>query len=60
MEIITITSLKPMEFLGFMTFTWHFGNCNFGIPPQSLVFPINDIALVFMKTPQLVPHPQNY
>ena len=40
-----------MEFLGFMTFEGHFGNCNFGMPPQSLVFPINDIVLVFLKTP---------
>ena len=32
-----------MEFLGFMTFEGHFGNCNFGMPSQSLVFPINDI-----------------
>ena len=40
-----------MEFLGFMTFEGHFGNCNFGMPSQSLVFPINDIALVFLKIP---------
>ena len=40
-----------MEFLGFMTFEGHFGNYNFGMPSQSLVFPINDIALVFLKIP---------
>ena len=51
MEIITIASLNPIEFLGFMTFTRHVGNCNFGIPPQSLVFPTNDITLAFLKTP---------
>ena len=42
-----------MDFLGFITFTSHFGNCNFGIPPQSLVFPINDMTLMFLKTPSI-------
>ena len=40
-----------MDFLGFITFTGHFVNCNFCIPPQSSVFPINDKALMFLKTP---------
>ena len=53
MEIIAIAILNPMDFLGFMAFIGHFGNCNFGIPPQSLALPINNITLVFPKTPSV-------
>ena len=53
MGIIIIATLKPMDFHGFMTFTGHFGNFKLGIPPQSLAFPINDIAFVFLKTPSV-------
>ena len=53
METTTTASLKLVNFRGFMTLIGHFGNCNFDIPPQSLVFPINDMTLVFLKIPSV-------
>ena len=50
---IVIISLNERDFLGFMTLTGHGGNCSRGTPPQSLVFPFTDIALVFLKTPSV-------
>ena len=45
-----IVNLEARDFLDFVTL-WHVGSCNCGIPPQSLLFPIIDIAFTFLKTP---------
>ena len=45
---IVIIVLEARDFLDFVTL-WHFGSCNCGIPPQSLLFPIIDIASTFFK-----------
>ena len=45
-----IVNLEARDFLDFVTL-WHVGNCNCGIPPQSLLFPITDIIFTFLKTP---------
>ena len=49
--VIAIISLNERDFLGFMTLTGHGGNCSYGTPPESLVFPFIDIALASLKTP---------
>ena len=51
--MIAILSLNERDFVGFMTSTRHGGNNSCGTPPQSLVFPITDIALAFLKTPSV-------
>ena len=51
--MIEILSLNERDFVGFMTSTGHGGNSSCGTPPQSLVFPITDIALAFLKTPSV-------
>ena len=45
-----IIVLEARDFLDFVTLG-HFGSCNCGIPPQSLLFAIIDIASTFLKTP---------
>jgi hypothetical protein len=40
------------DFLDFVTLR-HLGNCNCGIPPQSLLFPITDVAFTYLKTPSV-------
>ena len=52
-RMIAILSLNDMDFVGFMTSTGHGGNISCGTPPQSLAFPITDIALAFLKTPSV-------
>ena len=47
---IVIIVLEARDFLDFVTLG-HFGSCNYGIPPQSLLFAIIDIASTFLKTP---------
>ena len=42
--------MEVKDFVDFVT-TGHVVNCNCGIPPQSLLFPITDIAVTFLKTP---------
>ena len=44
-----IIVLEARDFLDFVTLG-HLGSCNCGIPPQSLLFPIIDIASIFLKT----------
>ena len=51
--MIAIFRLKARDFLDFLTLIGHAGNCNSGTPPQSLVFPITNIALAFLKTPSV-------
>ena len=51
--MIAILSLNERDFVGFMTSTGHGGNISCGTPPQSLAFPITDIALAFLKTPSV-------
>ena len=45
-----IVNLEARDFLDFLTL-WYVGNCNCGILPQSLLFPITDIIFAFLKTP---------
>ena len=45
-----IIVLEARDFLDFVTLG-HFGSCNCGIPPQSLLIAIIDIASTFLKTP---------
>ena len=40
---------EARDFLYFVTLG-HLGSCNCGIPPQILLFPIIDIASIFLKT----------
>ena len=47
-----IIVLQARDFLYFVTLG-HFGSCNCGIPPQSLLFTIIDIASTFLKTPTI-------
>ena len=45
-----IITLEVKDFLDFVM-KWHVVNSNCGMPPQSLLFPITDIAFIFLKTP---------
>ena len=45
-----IIVLEARDFLDFVTLG-HFVSYNCGIPPQSLLFPIIDIASTFLKNP---------
>jgi hypothetical protein len=49
--LTTVTvNLNAWDFLYFITLTSHACNCSSGIPPQSFLFLITDIALAFRKT----------
>ena len=51
--MIAILSLNERDFVGFMTSIGHGGNISYETPPQSLVFPIIEIALAFLKSPSI-------
>ena len=48
--------LEARDFLDFVILG-HLGSCNCGIPPQILLFPIIDIASIFLKTPTVGSEP---
>ena len=51
-QTIVIVNLEARDFLDFVTL-WHVGNCNCGIPLQSLLFLITVIIFTFLKTPSV-------
>ena len=54
-----IVTLEVKDFLDFVMM-WHVVNCNCGMPPQSLLFPITDIAFTFLKTPPVGTSSNNF